>query len=219
MGSNLLSFLCGTACADSAGRPSPTAEGTKGTTMTETERRASFEATIAPHLSELHGTAVRLTRSRSDADDVLQETVMRAWAFWDRFEEGTNARAWMHRILFNTFVNGWRRKKREREVLGVVREDTGREPHWARGERALGPSATEMESGLGDEVSAALAEMPEVFRGAVKLVDLGGRSYKDAADILGCPVGTVMSRLHRGRRWLQDRLRDYAAAEGYVAAA
>ncbi|MCU0672797.1 MAG: sigma-70 family RNA polymerase sigma factor [Myxococcota bacterium] len=187
--------------------------------MSPNERRASFEATIAPYLGELHGTAVRLTRSHSDADDVLQETVMRAWAFWDRFEEGTNARAWMHRILFNTFVNGWRRKKREREVLGVVREDEGREPHWARGERALGPSAVELESGLGDEVSAALDEMPEVFRGAVKLVDLGGRSYKDAADILGCPVGTVMSRLHRGRRWLQERLREYAAAEGYVAAA
>ncbi len=187
--------------------------------MTQTERRATFEATIAPHLSELRGAAVRLTRSRVDADDVLQETVMRAWAFWDRFEVGTNARAWMHRILFNTFVNGWRRAKREHEILGLVGEGVGREPHWARGERPLGPSAAELESGLGDEVCAALAEMPEAFRGAVKLVDLGGRSYKDAADILGCPVGTVMSRLHRGRRWLQERLRDYAAGEGYVAAA
>lgn len=183
-----------------------------------TERRASFEAALSPHMDELYGTAVRLTRSRTEAEDVLQEAVLRAWAHWDSFEEGTNARAWMHRILFNTFVNGWRRRKREREVLGAVREDAGRDAHWASGERELGPSASVLQSGLGDEVSAALDEMPAVFRSAVQLVDLGGRSYKDAADILGCPVGTIMSRLHRGRRWLQQRLREYAASEGYLVA-
>ena len=103
-----------------------------------TRSRASFEATLAPHVDELYGAAVRLTRSRADADDVLQEAMTRAWAFWDRFEEGTNARAWMHRILFNTFVNGYRRRKREREVLGQVKRETVHDAHWSRGERELG---------------------------------------------------------------------------------
>ena len=180
--------------------------------------RARFEAALAPHLDELYGAAVRLTRSRADADDVLQEAMTRAWAFWDRFQEGTNARAWMHRILFNTFVNGYRRKKREREILGQMKRETIREAHWCRGERELGV-ATLAHHGLGDEVMAALGTLPPAFREAVELVDLGGKSYKEAAALIGCPVGTVMSRLHRGRRLLKDQLRDYAVVEGYVPAA
>ncbi len=178
--------------------------------------RANFEAVVSPHLDELYGAAVRLTRSRSDADDVLQETMTRAWAFWDRFQEGTNARAWMHRILFNTFVNGYRRRKREREVLGQVKRETVVAPHWSRGERALAQAPMQ---GIGDEVKAALEELPDAFRQVVEIVDLRGRSYKEAAAILGCPVGTVMSRLHRGRRLLKQTLREYAEAEGYVRAA
>lgn len=170
--------------------------------------RLGFERTLAPHMDELYGAAFRLTRSASDADDVLQEAMTRAWAFWDRFEEGTNARAWMHRILFNTFVNGYRRRKREREILGRVHRES-------LPDLAPAPNAP----GVGDEVQSALEELPEVFRDVVLLVDLRGQSYRDAADALGCPVGTVMSRLHRGRRILKQRLRDYAAAEGYIAAA
>ena len=108
-----------------------------------------------------------LTRSRSDADDVLQEAMTRAWAFWDRFEAGTNARAWMHRILFNTFVNGYRRRKREREVLGMVEVQTARGPHWSRGERSLSPR-NELAYGVGDEVRAALEELPPGFRTVVR---------------------------------------------------
>lgn len=181
------------------------------------EARASFEATVGPHLDELYGAAVRLTRSRSDADDVLQEAMARAWAFWDRFESGTNARAWMHRILFNTFVNGYRRRKREREILGLVEQQTQRAPHWSRGERQLS-HRNELAWGVGDEVRAALEALPESFRVVVELVDLKGQSYKEAAEKIGCPVGTVMSRLHRGRRQLKQSLRDYATSEGYVSA-
>lgn len=183
----------------------------------DTERR-KFEAAVAPYMDELYGAAVRLTRSRSDADDVLQEAMTRAWAFWDRFQEGTNARAWMHRILFNTFVNGYRRKKREREILAQVKVETIREPHWSRGEAKLEQQRPPMAL-VGDEVRAALAELQPAFREAVVLVDLQGRSYKEAAAQLGCPVGTIMSRLHRGRKALQATLRGYAEAEGYVAAA
>jgi len=172
--------------------------------------RANFEATVSPHFDELYGAAVRLTRSPADADDVLQEAMTRAWAFWDRFQEGTNARAWMHRILFNTFINGYRRKKREREILGQVKRESIEEPYWAQ--RDLHVRGDE----VGDEVKAALDELPPVFRQVVEIVDLGGASYKEAATQLGCPVGTIMSRLHRGRKLLKDTLRDYAAAEGYV---
>ena len=179
---------------------------------TQSSRR-QFERTLAPHLDELYGSAMRLTRSPADADDVLQEAMARAWAFWDRFQEGTNVRAWMHRILFNTFVNGYRRRKREREVLTQVHRERVPEPFWSRRE----PASTEQ--ALGDEVEMALATLPESFRQAIELVDLGGRSYRDAADIVGCPVGTIMSRLHRGRRLLGEQLRDYAIEEGYLAAA
>lgn len=167
--------------------------------------RHGFERTLAPHMDELYGAAFRLTRNECDADDVLQEAMTRAWAFWGRFEEGTNARAWMHRILFNTFVNGYRRKKREREILGRVHRETHAEPPVA----PPGP-------GLGDEVTVALDALPEVFREVILLVDLRGHAYKDAAKMLDCPVGTVMSRLHRGRRILKQRLREYAASEGYI---
>jgi RNA polymerase sigma-70 factor (ECF subfamily) len=175
--------------------------------------RMRFERTLAPHLDELYGAAMRLTRSPADADDVLQEAMARAWAFWDRFEEGTNVRAWMHRILFNTFVNGYRRKKREREILTQVHRERVPDPFWARREH----SSTQ--TGLGDEVKEALATLPDTFRQAIELVDIGGKSYKDAAKVVGCPVGTIMSRLHRGRRLLSAQLRDYAIEEGYLPAA
>lgn len=175
--------------------------------------RRQFERTLAPHLDELYGSAMRLTRSPADADDVLQEAMARAWAFWERYEEGTNVRAWMHRILFNTFVNGYRRRKREREVLTQVHRERVPDPFWTRPEPSLAGEP------LGDEVKGALASLPETFRQAIELVDLGGASYRDAAEVVGCPVGTIMSRLHRGRRLLGAQLREYAIEEGYLAAA
>ncbi|MFW5876901.1 MAG: sigma-70 family RNA polymerase sigma factor [Myxococcota bacterium] len=170
----------------------------------------AFEGAIFPHLGELYGTAVRLTRSRAEADDLLQESMLRAWSFWDRFQKGTNARAWMHRILMNTFINGYRRRKRERELLAEVDRDLGERPFEAHA------SWEARAEGIGDEVHAALAELPAEFRQVVILVDFDDLSYKEVADALGCPIGTVMSRLHRGRRTLKRQLRDYAHSEGYV---
>jgi RNA polymerase sigma-70 factor, ECF subfamily len=171
---------------------------------------SEFEQAVFPHTHELYGTAVRLTRSRVEADDLLQEAMMRAWSFWDRFEQGTNARAWMHRILMNTFINGYRRRKRERDFLAEVDRELGERPfreHVVRQARA---------DGLGDEVRQALRTLPEEFRQVVLLVDFDDLSYREVADTLGCPIGTVMSRLHRGRRVLKRQLRGYAQAEGYV---
>lgn len=172
-----------------------------------------FQRAVLPYVSELYGTAVRLTRSRTEADDLLQEALLRAWSFWDRFEQGTNARAWMHRILMNTFINGYRRKKRERELLAEVDREMERRPfvdHASFQRRA---------EGVGDEVQMALEQLPDEFRQVVLLVDFDDLSYREVADTLGCPIGTVMSRLHRGRRVLKRELRGYARAEGYLQAA
>src|SRR5690606_31061152 len=140
---------------------------------------------------------MRMTGCRAEADDLVQEAVLRAWTFWERFQPGTNGRAWMHRILINTFINGYRRRRREREILGEIRRDA--HVH-AKGSRPL-PGG-----GLSDEVTAALSTLPEEFRQVLVLVDLDERSYKDAARALGCPIGTIMSRLHRARRAMKLKL-------------
>ena len=174
---------------------------------------ADFERTMLPYLDELYGTAVRMTGSRAEADDLVQEATMRAWAFFDRFEAGTNARAWLHRILTNTFINGYRRRRREREILAEVRTTEKRMVWLDLDDKRA------QKDGVGDEVEAALAELPEDFRRVVLLVDRDDKTYREVADTLGCPIGTVMSRLHRARRVLKRRLRAYARAEGYVAQA
>jgi RNA polymerase sigma-70 factor (ECF subfamily) len=181
-------------------------------TSTHTARK-SFDEAILVHLDELYGTAVRLTRSRTDGEDLVQEAVMRAWAFWDRFEPGTNARAWIHRILVNTFINGYRKKKRERDMLATAHVDARRRPFWVQEDQK------KKREGIGDEVERALADLPEEFRVVLLLVDFNDLTYREAADALECPVGTIMSRLHRARRRLQVELRRYAVESGYVAAA
>jgi RNA polymerase sigma-70 factor (ECF subfamily) len=180
--------------------------------MTDTSAR-DFDRAILEHFDELYGTAVRLTRDKTDAEDLVQEAIMRAWAFWDRFQSGTNGRAWIHRILMNTFINGYRRRKRERDVLGQVRLQISKKPQWTH------DNERRAREGLSDEVEAALAALPEDFRSVVLLVDGNGLSYKEAAEALDCPIGTVMSRLHRARKRLQEDLRRYASDEGYVRAA
>ncbi len=176
------------------------------TVQTVTMPSADFQRSVLPYLLELRGAAVRLAGSQSEADDLLQEAGMRAWQFRDHFEPGSNGRAWLHRILVNTFINGWRRKRREREVLAQVVV----EPQTRASVAAIDGVA------LGDEVSAALAALPADFRAVLVLVDMQDRSYREVADALGCPIGTVMSRLHRARRAMQRRLSDYARGEGYT---
>lgn len=174
--------------------------------------RAEFDREVLSHRGELLGAAMRMSGSRAEAEDLVQEAVLRAWTFWERFQPGTNGRAWMHRILVNTFINGYRRRRREREILGEIRLGERCDQAWDRNRAPL-PG-----EGLSDEVSAALSALPDAFRQVLVLVDLKDRSYKDAAQTLGCPVGTVMSRLHRARRAMKEQLEGYAISEGYVAA-
>lgn len=172
-----------------------------------------FDREVLRHRRELLGAGLRLTGSRAEAEDLVQEAVLRAWVFRHRFEPGTNGRAWIHRILLNTFISAYRRKRRERDVLAAAAAVAVGE--WSE------PScrAPEPVEGLGDEVQAALEALPEEFRRVVVLVDLEERSYRDAAAAIGCPIGTVMSRLHRARRAMKARLEAYATTEGYLAQA
>lgn len=170
----------------------------------------SFDAAVARHSGALREAARRLTGSRDEADDLVQDAVMRAWTFWDRFEPGSNARAWLHRILVNTFINAYRKQRRERELFRLAAEESRREAHTAIEFRGA------LRDGVGDEVGMALAALPAEFRAVVELVDLSDLSYREVATQLGCPIGTVMSRLHRARKHLQEMLGDYALTEGYL---
>lgn len=171
-----------------------------------------FEAAVARYTPVLQEAARRLTGSSDEAADLVQDAVMRAWTFWDRFEPGSNARAWLHRILMNTFINAYRKQRRERELFRAAGEESRRDAHTAADLHGA------ERDGLGDEVGAALAALPPEFRSVVELVDLGDLSYREVATRLGCPIGTVMSRLHRARKQLQESLLRYAREEGYLSA-
>jgi RNA polymerase sigma-70 factor (ECF subfamily) len=170
----------------------------------------SFEAEVARHLRTLREAARRLTGSVDEADDLVQDAVMRAWTFWERFEPGSNSRAWLHRILVNTFINAYRKRRRERELYRAASEETKRE------QATVSVLRQAERDGLGDEVGAALRALPQEFRAVVELVDLHDLSYREVASELGCPIGTVMSRLHRGRKQLHGMLSGYASSEGYA---
>jgi RNA polymerase sigma-70 factor, ECF subfamily len=172
------------------------------------------------HMPGLYTAALRMTRNPADAEDLVQETFLKAYRSFDRFEEGTNLRAWLYRILTNTFINSYRASKRRPEKADV--EDVEDLYLYRRldGLHAdLGRSAEEevLDNITDDEVKTAIESLPENFRIAVLLADVEGFSYKEIADITDVPIGTVMSRIHRGRRALQKALTEYAAAGGLVA--
>jgi RNA polymerase sigma-70 factor (ECF subfamily) len=173
---------------------------------------ADFEREVMPHLQALYGVALRMTKSESDAEDLVQDTILRAYRFWDGFESGTNCRAWVLRILTNLFRNRYRERAREQEILGEAETST------ANLGRFQGAAPRDAESALfgrmlSRDVEKALETLPPEFRLPVILADLEDLSYKEIADIMECPAGTVMSRLYRGRRMLQKLLGDYAAKD------
>lgn len=180
--------------------------------------RARFERDVLPMLPNLYPAALRLTRDPSDAEDLIQETFLRAYRGFAGFEEGTNLRAWMYRILTNTFINIYRKK--QREPVTVQEEDI---EDWYLYDR-LGASGVEasaetevLERLPDDDVQRALEALPEGFRMAVLLADVEGFSYREIAEILDVPIGTVMSRLHRGRKALHKALWETVRERGLVA--
>jgi RNA polymerase sigma-70 factor, ECF subfamily len=176
-----------------------------------------FEREAVPLLNELYGAALRLTRKPADAEDLLQETYLRAYRGFSSFQEGTNLRAWLYRILTNAFINIYRKRQREPQTLseGEVEEWYLYDKLGSEG-AAASAEAEVLESIPDEDVQEALAALPDQFRLAVLLADVEGFSYKEIAEILDVPIGTVMSRLHRGRRALEKRLWNVMRDRGLV---
>ena len=189
------------------------------TTVTE-DLGPLFESQALPYMDQLYAAALRMTRNPSDAQDLVQETFVKAFAAFKQFEQGTNLKAWLYRILTNTFINTYRKKQRE-PYQGTIDDLQdwqlgGAESTTARSSRSAEAEAIDH---LPDSaVKDALQAIPEDFRMAVYFADVEGFAYQEIADIMKTPIGTVMSRLHRGRRMLRDLLADYARDRGVSAA-
>ena len=189
-------------------------------TADATEPRAQFEEQALPFMDQLYAAAMRMTRNPADAADLVQETFVKAFGSWATFTQGTNLKAWLYRILTNTYINTYRKKQREPyqssadELLDWQLAEA--ESHTSTGLRSAEMEALDR---LADaDIVEAMAALPEEFRLAVYLADVEGFPYKEIAEIMETPVGTVMSRLHRGRTLLRDSLADYAVERGYVPA-
>jgi RNA polymerase sigma-70 factor (ECF subfamily) len=185
------------------------------------QKRSEFERQAMVHVDALYGAAYRLTRNARDAEDLVQDSLLRAYKFWDSFQQDSNCKAWLLRIVTNTFINEYQRRKRSREVLdaataeqdatdGVLVQTSARDK--------VSPDQAMLHASVSDDVQRALESLPDDFRTAVILCDMQGLSYKEIAEIMETPVGTVMSRLFRGRKLLAAALREFAVAEGYVKA-
>jgi RNA polymerase sigma-70 factor (ECF subfamily) len=182
------------------------------------EQHARFADEALVHLADLRAAATAMTRNPHDAEDLVQETFTKAYASFQQYRAGSNARAWLLRILTNTFITGYRRRQREPLRVSTTGAEDGQLTRDWTG-RGLAPRSAE-ETALDrlpdTSVIAALKELPQDFRTAVYLADMEGFSYREVADIMHCPVGTVMSRLHRARGQLRGKLRDQAAERGIV---
>lgn len=175
-----------------------------------------FEQQALPHMDILYNYALRLTGSADDAHDLLQETYLKAYRFWDKFEQGTNLRAWLFRIMKNTYINIYRKEVKEPDTVdydeiesyyNIIRDESSDDSDLQQ--KLFGQL-------LDDDVSKALETLPEEFRTVVILCDIEGLTYEEIAEFLQIPVGTVRSRLHRGRKLLYTRLYNYAKERGFV---
>ena len=181
------------------------------------EKQLTFEREALPHTDLLYNYALRMTNNPADAQDLVQETYLKAYRFWDKYELGTNIRAWLFRILKNSYINRYRKESKEPETVDFddvqgyftsvrLKSSDSEDPHEAV-----------FNNLLEDDVSKAIADLPDDFRTVVILCDIEGLTYEEIADFVDCPLGTVRSRLHRGRRLLRQRLLQYARDRGYVA--
>ncbi|MEW5923500.1 MAG: sigma-70 family RNA polymerase sigma factor [Candidatus Zixiibacteriota bacterium] len=183
----------------------------------EERRKERFDKEALVHIDSLYRTALRMTKNDGDADDLVQETFLKAWRFWDKFQEGSNCRAWLFKIMTNIFINNYRAKAWTPQTIDL--EDV--DDDFLFGQlSALGPSDDPekhfFNKVFDDDVKKAIEELPEDFRLVVVLSFLEGFSYQEIADIVNLNIGTVKSRLHRGRKLLQKSLWEYAVKNGFV---
>jgi len=181
-----------------------------------TSKHREFEREAIPHMDILYNYAVRMTGNSDDASDLVQETFLKAYRFWDKYEKGTNIRAWLFRILKNSYINRYRKETKEPDTVdydqiqnffNTIRYDAGDQNDLQ--EKIF-------DGLLEDDVAQALESLPEDFRTVVILCDIEGLSYEEIAEFIDCPVGTVRSRLHRGRKMLREKLLGYAKRHGYA---
>ena len=193
--------------AESISAPSP-----------EDDRSWEFEPAALPYLDALYNMGYRLTRNAEDAEDLVQETYLKAYKYYDKFQPGTNLKAWLFKILKNTFINGYRKRQNQptktdfADIEGSFESLVSEEA----GQAIRSPEEEALDQMMDEDVQKAIDDLRDDYRMVVLLVDLEGFSYKEAANILDVPVGTVMSRLYRGRRALEKTLLEYARANNYI---
>ncbi len=164
----------------------------------------------------LYNYALRMTYNRTDAEDLVQETFLKAFRFWESYEKGTNIRAWLFRIMKNAYINRYRKEKKEPETVEYEEVENFYNSVRETASESSDLQETLYNNLLEDDVATAIAELPEDFRTVVILCDIEGLTYEEVAEFVDCPIGTVRSRLHRGRKLLRAKLLDYARKRGYV---
>lgn len=181
------------------------------------QKHREFEREALPHMSLLYNYSLRMTNSTADAEDLLQDTYLKAYRFWDKYEKGTNIRAWLFRIMKNSYINRYRKETKEPDFV-----DYDEVQGFATLARDFPGESGGLQEAFGnlldDDVADAISSLPDDFRTVVILCDIEGLTYEEIADFVECPVGTVRSRLHRGRKLLRSRLFEYAKNRGYIPA-
>ncbi len=180
------------------------------------DKQKEFQSEALPHMDFLYNYALRMTYNAADAEDLVQETFMKAFRFWDSYEKGTNIRAWLFRIMKNAYINRYRKEKKAPET--VEYDDVQNYYNNIRDSTVESGDVQETMFGnlLDDQVAKAIAELPDDFRTIVILCDIEELTYEEVAEFVDCPIGTVRSRLHRGRKLLRAKLLEYAKKRGYL---